>query len=77
MKVVCVNKHHLDNLTIGKIYEVTKEHYKMFDDDILENTYIQYIIDDTGVEIIYGSINNQDLIPLDEWRKEQLKKIGL
>lgn len=73
MKVVCMNKHHLDKLTIGKIYDVLIEEYDMFGDGSLVETH--YIIDDDGKEILYGSINNKDFIPLDEWRDNQLNKI--
>jgi hypothetical protein len=75
MKVVCINKHYLDKLTIGKTYDIIVEEYNLFGDGSLSET--RYLIDDDGKEVLYGSINNRDFISLEDWREIKLKEIGL
>ncbi len=64
MKVICINNHDIDgpDLTIGKVYETMN----------IEECWA--IRNDFGVLRWYS---NRFLIPLDRWRENQLKKLGI
>lgn len=66
MKVMCItnNRFSKDELTIGKIYEIIK----------YEGLY--YFIADDSSELIYFD-NDKDFISLEQYREQQLNKIGI
>ena len=91
MKVVCINKNkgQLDDydsnnktmslvnsfyskkLTIGKIYEILT--YNDVDD---VEPFKQYFIADDGSELLYFD-NDTDFITVEQYREQQLNKIGI
>ena len=89
MKVICINKSKgIDDsgnesmhsrtmglnsfydkkLTIGKIYEILT--YSEYGDTA------EYFIADDGSELLYFA-NDKDFITLEQWREQQLNKIGI
>ena len=77
MKVMCVKYHKLKwfdrsgkpDLTVGKIYELIQ-----YEDVYGEAGY--YFVSDNGTELLYSE-DDKDLIPLEQWRDNQLNKIGI
>jgi len=63
-------------LTLGKVYEITKEFSENKIDIFKKNNYdltrISFIGDD-GTERLLMSMNG--FTPLDEWRQQQLNKV--
>ena len=74
-KWVCVNRSYVNKelLTEGKIYEFTKE-VSICPVTNVDLSLISFIADDARSYLI--DLNNEnDFIPLEEWRQRQLNKI--
>lgn len=74
-KWVCVNRSYVNKelLTEGKIYEFTKE-VSICPVTNVDLSIISFIADDARSYLI--DLNNEnDFIPLEEWRQKQLDKI--
>ena len=72
---VCVNRSYVNKelLTEGKIYEFTKE-VSICPVTNVDLSIISFIADDTRSYLI--DLNNEnDFIPLEEWRQRQLNKL--
>ena len=70
MKVICVKKSDMSPITVGKIYDILEE---------FEPGYLlaaSYFISDNGDELLYFP-TDKDLMPLEQWRDNQLNKIGI
>jgi hypothetical protein len=71
MKVICTQETYKDlkmHLTYGKAYEVIDQQPFQINDQMYQ------IIDDNGRKSWF---DREVVIPLDEWRKKQLKEIGI
>ena len=71
MKVVCTHetyKGHRMDLTYGKAYEVIDQQPFQINDQMYK------IIDDNGT---LAWFDREVVIPLDEWRKKQINKLGI
>ena len=70
MKVVCVNKNRFSEkeITIGKTYELIQ--YEAYGE------VGHYFISDDGFELLYFD-NDKDFITLEQYREQQLNKIGI
>jgi hypothetical protein len=71
MKVICTHetyKGHKMYLTFGKAYEVIDQQPFQINDQMYQ------IIDDNGRKSWF---DREVVIPLEEWRKKQLKEIGI
>lgn len=69
MKLMCIsnggtNENTRLNITIGKVY-----------DGVIEEKYGRYLV--TREDGSVRSYSNKCVIPLDEWRERQLKKLGI
>ena len=74
-KWVCVNRSYVNKelLTEGKIYEFTKE-VSICPVTNVDLSLISFIADDARSYLI--DLNNEnDFIPLEEWRQRQLNKL--
>ena len=72
---VCINRSYVNKelLTEGKIYEFTKE-VSICPVTNVDLSLISFIADDDRSYLI--DLNNEnDFIPLDEWRQRQLNKL--
>jgi hypothetical protein len=66
MKVICIKTFpHSWRLTPGKFYQV------------LENQYYQYVLDDKGQVFAYNVKTFEYFITLEEFRQNQLDKLGI
>lgn len=71
MKVICTHetyKGHRMDLTYGKAYEVIDQQPFQINDQMYK------IIDDNGT---LAWFDREVVIPLDEWRKKQINKLGI
>ena len=71
MKVVCTHetyKGHRMDLTYGKAYEVIDQQPFQINDQMYK------IIDDNGT---LAWFDREVVIPLDEWKKKQINKLGI
>ena len=71
MKVICVKKNIMSPITVGKIYDIIEER---FEQGFLYGSL--YFISDNGDELLYFP-SDKDLMPLEHWRENQLKKVGI
>lgn len=73
MKVICINKNNIDEITIGKTYEIISYtqygdtiHYFIADDDCI--TFIENI--DAIVKV-----GSKCFVSIEEWRNNQIDSI--
>lgn len=69
MKVICIKNYDNYRTTIGRVYEVCQEYNSSSEDD-----YNEYFVADNGEKLWY---HPDYFIPLEQWRENQLNKIGI
>lgn len=74
-KWVCINRSYVNKelLTEGKVYEITKDVSICPVTDV-DLSLTSFIADD-GRSYLIDLNNENDFIPLDEWREKQLDKL--
>ena len=68
MKVICTHETYKGHLTYGKAYEVIDQQPFQINEQMYQ------ITDDNGT---LAWFDREVVIPMDEWRNKQLKKLGI
>ena len=73
MKLVCINKGRIKNLTEGKKYKVVRTNSGKQNNSDKEYNSI-WVINDVGIEKHYS---RKRFISVPEWRDNKLKELGI